>query len=228
MRFCVECGKETEKLFDGLCAECASKHIEVKLPETITLEVCRDCGARKKGNLWVEEEDKDPLKDVILENLTFERSAQLEEIDVKSIKGDPYLQLFEVSVILNAFGIEIKREKKIEVKVKYALCPSCGKKHGGYYEAKLQLRGKIPDGWEDYITEAYAEDVKGGIDLYFPSLSEEKEVVKKIRDLKSAEKKESKKLHTAKDGKRIYKYTTLLRFDEGSDNSRKQKRRKRG
>jgi len=226
MRFCVECGKETEELFDGLCAECASNHVDVRLPEVISIEICRDCGARKKGNIWVQDEGKERIKNVILENL--EESAYLKEIDVKNIKGDPYLQLFAVSMVLDAFGIEIRREKKVGVKIKYTLCPSCGKKHGGYYEAKLQLRGKIPDKWEDCITEAYAEDVKGGIDLYFPSLSEEREAVKKMLALKSAEQKESKKLHTVRDGKSVYKYTTLLRFDEGSDNSRKQKRRKRG
>jgi NMD protein affecting ribosome stability and mRNA decay len=226
MRFCVECGKEGDKLINGLCVECSSKFFDIILPKSIGINICKECGAAQKKEQWVIE--REPTKNAIFENLKFTEEAELKDFYIKEIKGDQYLKQLEVSVVVNYSGLEIERKKMIEMKMRYVLCPSCGKKHGGYYEAKLQLRGEIPDRWMECITEAYAEDVRGGIDLYFPSLSEERESVKKLIALKGAEKKESKKLHTVKDGKSVYKYTTLLRFDEGSDNSRKQKRRKRG
>lgn len=227
MRFCVECGKETERIFEGLCAECAAEHVDMVLPKVMSIEYCKECGVMKKGKNWQEEED--PLLSAVRSEMSLlPAEATLNDIEIREIGGDPYLKLFEITVNISAFGVDVTRRRTAEIRIHRSLCPSCGKKHGGYYEAKLQLRGKIPDNWEDSITEAYAEETGGGIDLYFPSLAEEKNSVKRLLSVRSAERKESKKLHTVKDGKNVYKYTTLLRFYESSDNGGKQKRRRRG
>lgn len=227
MRFCVECGKETERIFDGLCAECAAERVELVLPKVMSIEYCKECGSLKKGKNW--QEEKDPLLSAVRgEMKLLPEEATLNDLEIRETGGDPYLKLFEMTASISAFGVDLIRKRTVEIRIHRSLCPSCGKKHGGYYEAKLQLRGSIPDNWENSIKEAYAEETRGGIDLYFPSLAEEKDSVKRLLSLRNAERKESKKLHTVKDGKNVYKYTTLLRFYESSDIGGKQKRRRRG
>jgi nonsense-mediated mRNA decay protein 3 len=152
------------------------------------------------------------------------KDAVIRKMDLSLLSGDEYAQNWEVHAVMDSFGQKIERTAEIKVRIRYVLCPSCARKRGGYYEAKLQLRGRIPEDWEKNVTEAYAENVKGGIDLYFSSLADERAVVKKFTSMRNVEVKESKKLHTVKNGKAIYKYTTLLRFDEAGNNSRKQKR----
>ena len=221
MKFCVECGKNINETFNGLCAECASKRAGIEIPEVIDVVLCKDCGVRMKRKNWVNEEDH--IREAVEENLEV-KDAVIRKVDLSLLSGDEYAQNWEVHAVMDSFGQKIERMVEIKVRIRYVLCPSCARKRGGYYEAKLQLRGRIPEGWEKNMTEAYAEDVKGGIDLYFSSLADERAVVKKFTSMKNVEVKESKKLHTVKNGKAIYKYTTLLRFDENSHNSRKQKR----
>jgi nonsense-mediated mRNA decay protein 3 len=221
MKFCVECGKDVSETFNGLCSECASKRAGIKIPEIIDLVLCKDCGLRMKRKNWVNEADH--IREAVEENLE-ERDAVLRKMDLNLLSGDEYAQNWEVHAVMDSFGQKIERTAETKIRIRYVLCPSCARKRGGYYEAKLQLRGRIPEDWEKHVTEAYAENVKGGIDLYFSSLADERTVVKKFASMRNVEVKESKKLHTVKNGKAIYKYTTLLRFDENSHNSRKQKR----
>jgi nonsense-mediated mRNA decay protein 3 len=221
MKFCVECGKNINETFNGLCAECASKRAGIEIPEVIDVVLCKDCGVRMKRKNWVNEEDH--IREAVEENLKV-KDAVIRKMDLSLLSGDEYAQNWEVRAVMDSFGQKIERMVEIKVRIRYVLCPSCARKRGGYYEAKLQLRGRIPEDWEKNVTEAYAEDVTGGIDLYFSSLADERAVVKKFTSMRNVEVKESKKLHTVKNGKAIYKYTTLLRFDEAGNNSRKQKR----
>ena len=54
--FCVECGKEASKLYNGLCRECYfKKEVFFSPPEKIDVFVCRNCGALKLNKKWEKE-----------------------------------------------------------------------------------------------------------------------------------------------------------------------------
>ena len=211
MKFCVECGKEENNLVDGMCPNCFIQNTEILiLPKVIDIQICKDCGIRKRKNIWARNED-DAIKRSIIEKMIL-KNGKLIDLDFEKIKGDRYRSYYDVNFLLEYKGITFKKKTQIEIRIKYMICDECSRKRSGYYEAILQMRGNIPEKWEKEITEARMEKVKTGFDLYFSDFSKARGAAKNFIKKYGAEHKESKKLHTVKDGKRLYRFTILLRF----------------
>ena len=165
------------------------------------METCRDCGQMKMHGNWTPSED--PILDLIKTTMD---NKNIKKYTIEEIKGDPYRVFYAIHVQLPEPDIEF------EIRIKHILCEKCSKKRGGYYEAKVQLRGNIPEEWEDAVQDARIEKIRGGFDLYFFSITQAMLFAKSFGKKHKAEKKESRKLYTVKDGKKIYKTTILLRF----------------
>jgi nonsense-mediated mRNA decay protein 3 len=211
MKFCVECGKSENNLIDGMCPSCFVQKTKIlSFPKEISIQVCKDCGARKRKNSWIRDE-QDMIRSSIIENVVLKK-GKLVDLTFEKVKGDRYKGCYNVNFLLEHRGIEFEKKEQVEIRIKHSLCDECSRKRSGYYEAIVQIRGNIPERWEEEIREARVGEVKTGFDLYFLSLSDAREAAKKLIRKYGGEHKESKKLHTVKDGKRIYKFTILLRF----------------
>jgi NMD protein affecting ribosome stability and mRNA decay len=211
MKFCVECGKSENNLIDGMCPSCFVQKTKIlSFPKEISIQVCKDCGARKRKNSWIRNE-QNMIRSSIIENVVLKK-GKLVDLTFEKVKGDRYKSCYNVNFLLEHRGIEFEKKEQVDIRIKYSLCDECSRKRSGYYEAIVQIRGNIPERWEEEIREARVGEVKTGFNLYFLSLSDAREAAKKLIKKYGGEHKESKKLHTVKDGKRIYKFTILLRF----------------
>ncbi len=210
--FCVECGKKG-KTYNGLCLDCYIKrHSFFVIPSSVEVTFCRECdaykiaGEWKKGNLW---------KDI-------------ESYITQQIKADiPYECLMDDGRIIceGSFeGQKIRVEKDIEIKEKYRLCPQCSLRKGGYFEAVIQIRGRIGDEKEiDEMVRRYVneksfiskrEKVRGGIDYYIGNKKTARKAAQEIKDTLKGELTVSSSLVGMKDGKRIYRDTYSIRIPE--------------
>ena len=51
--FCPECGRTDVELFEGVCKDCYLKGYQfLKIPENITVTVCKHCNAKLEGGKW--------------------------------------------------------------------------------------------------------------------------------------------------------------------------------
>ncbi|WP_209626691.1 60S ribosomal export protein NMD3 [Methanobacterium petrolearium] len=141
--FCIECGKEDEELFKGLCKTCfAARNSLIHIPSELEVEVCAHCSATHVGDKWMEtgkSEEELIAETIVRESVPDEDAdAVVLEIDLLNQKGS----MLEILVIATGkvAGVPIKREYKVNVKLNRSVCPECSKYASGYYEAVLQLR----------------------------------------------------------------------------------------
>ncbi len=119
-------------------------------------------------------------------------------------------------------GKEFEYTFPLQVKIEKVLCPSCSREHGGYYEAVFQLRGdrykqrKLANEFiryargKTFITKT--DEKKEGMDIYVGS---SKVLIQFLADKRIKDYKLSRKLHTQKEGKRLYRITIALRLGKG-------------
>ncbi len=141
--FCIECGKEDEKLFKGLCSSCfASGTKLITIPSEVEIEICAHCSSIHVGDKWLvtEQSEEEIIAETIASESVPEKDAKevVLEIDLINQKGS----IFEI--LVNARGkvleVPVKREYETKVKINRNSCPECSKYASGYYEAVLQLR----------------------------------------------------------------------------------------
>lgn len=141
--FCIECGKEDEELFEGLCHSCFAAGNElISISPELEVEVCAHCSSIHMGDKWQETEQSE--EDLVAETIAKTSVADVNaedvvlEIDLINQRGS----LLELLVKANGtvLGVPVEREFKVNVKINRNACPECSKYASGYYEAVLQLR----------------------------------------------------------------------------------------
>ena len=231
--FCVECGTEG-KLYQSLCADCfLKKRTFTKIPKTIDVEICTHCNLRKKGKAWVSDGDNDPLVEVISENV--KTDSEVTKFDVHIDPEHEDEKNVNVKVIVHAKVDDLKAEEKHKTKIRFkkSVCDECSKQQGGYWEAKVQLRGAkrglekedkerafdivdiIVSQREKKDKDAFItkiEDIHSGLDFYLGSKSLGKLISKKLASVFGGNVKESGELMGKKDGKDVYRMTYAVRL----------------
>jgi nonsense-mediated mRNA decay protein 3 len=231
MMFCVECGKEGN-LYQGLCVDCyLAKNVFITIPKQIDVEVCAHCGARRKGKIWISSTD-DLIEQCIIENV--KRNKNVIDFDLHIIPTFEDENNVSVQVITHAKVSDLKAEEEhtTKIRIKRLVCDECSKQHGGYWEAKVQLRGSkrglsekdleqaieivdtIVSGREKKDKSAFVtkmEKIHNGLDFYLGSKSLGKTISKELAREFGGEIKESHKLVGKKEGKDVYRTTYAVR-----------------
>ncbi|MEM2974144.1 MAG: NMD3-related protein [Candidatus Micrarchaeia archaeon] len=210
-RLCPICGAtETEKEFvDFFCTDCALKQRKVRLPYEIPREIlilqCKNCGIYKIRRWY------GSLRDV---------AADIPSLFKGKVSHVSVISLSERKGVVEYSVDGEKTIEEIPIKIHRTLCNDCTKFARGYFESILQLRGD--DAWvarmkskiekellrSTFITKE--EEFKYGIDLYVGSTRALREALRNM-GLKA---KTSERLHTAKEGRKLYRVTFLLRQRE--------------
>ncbi len=230
--FCVECGKEGE-LYQGLCVECyLAKNVFIKVPKNIDVEVCAHCGARKRGKSWISYEGEDIIKKVVIENAKSHKDITDFDVHIKSDFEDENNVIVSVITHVNVLGLKAEEEHDTRIRIKRVVCDECSKQHGGYWEAKVQLRGSKRGLSEVDLEKALemvdqivvsrerkeksafvtkVEEIHNGLDFYLGSKNLGKVISKGLANEFGGEVKESHKLIGKKDGKDVYRTTYSVR-----------------
>ena len=242
--FCIECGKEDEELFDGLCKTCfAARNSLIHIPPELEVEVCAHCSTTHVGDKWIEtgKSEEELIEETIVrESVPDEDSDDVVlEIDLLNQKGS----ILEILVITTGkvVGVPIKREYKVNVKLNRSVCPECSKYASGYYEAVLQLRADdrslksdeiqsadenikhqleklVPHNRMAYLSQRL--ELKEGIDYYFGSLKAARKIGNSLKENMGGVLGESPRLmgrdkSTGKDLFRIWISLRLPFFQKG-------------
>jgi len=203
---CAKCGKK-EAITKGLCRDCYLEKVELDLPKRIELDRC-ECGAIYHRGSWGIEIDS-ILRDVLERKLRrAEFSAKVKKYSLTEKKGR---LLAEVEIEVKVPEIHASKvvKKELELAFRRRLCTKCIRKRGGYYEAKVQLRGIGIDEAKEILTRfaeevSKVEEAKGGADLYFVSKSAAKKLASELKR-RGFMVKRSAKLVGMKKGKRLFR-----------------------
>ncbi|MFH1221477.1 MAG: NMD3-related protein [Candidatus Micrarchaeota archaeon] len=208
MIICPKCGRSNvaAQFIDAFCVDCYP--FKVKLPDVIEIQLCKRCGRMRFKGDWQEYD-----------------SEAIEHFVQSKCRGDYDSVHYELERGILTFVIKrgdhvVEISKPYSVKTTISICPDCSRKSGGYFQAIIQLRGN-PDKIKKYekLFTAHlsqstfiskTEQKKEGVDLY---VGNSKTVVSIMNEL-GLRTEMSHKLAGELGGKRIYRTTFLVRFDE--------------
>ncbi len=202
---CPKCGRSSHGLefIDSFCINCYQA--KVKTLDKLDVVQCKKCQRMMLQGQW--------------KPFSIREIAELIESkcrgDFKKVIYDPESQEAEFLMTSGAF---IK--KKIPLTIMQNMCPDCNKISGDYFEAIIQLRGdrakverhavSLIEKLEKKTFVNKTEDSKNGVDIY---VGNSKAVVSLINEIRYRC-LITQKLVGADQGKRLYRTTFLIRFDE--------------
>lgn len=236
--FCVECGA-AKPLPGGRCASCVEETISVvKAPDKpIVLEQCAHCGSFEAG---YDVEDAENVVEAVeraaVGSVLIPQLLEEVEIGVRTHRRDP--QRFDVLVEAKgryAGEVTVSGEDEVDVRVERISCEACSRRHGGYYEAIVQVRyegeEEVSDEEAGDIAELIEEEVRhagglsggqsyllkatpkhGGYDYYFGAKPVAKSVATRIADTYGGEKTHSTTLAGRQDGEDFHRLTISVRI----------------
>ncbi len=236
--FCVVCGKTGVELFGALCADCLGKKIPpVSVPPQVRVTVCPFCGSRLYGRHWEKGPPPGFVQGKDLDGyLTVHRPFELRSIAWEEGGQNPKLRQYTGLAVVALGATTREVHVATEVKIVNQVCPTCARRGGKFYTAKVQLRAEDTNSgarpmvefrqsvatlWEHFLSRSpkswseaisWEEVLKEGIDVYFTETSVAKVVAKELRGHAGGRTKESASLWGVKDGRQIYRTTILLRL----------------
>jgi nonsense-mediated mRNA decay protein 3 len=221
-KFCPKCGREADKIFDGMCAQCLfEKKRKVRIPSEIVVNRCKHCGKYFSGK-----RASNKIRDILDPNIRkIFRLAKSKEDGIKSMNyriGDGKVY---VSLKYDFNGIQKSEEHEIDIIEKLKVCHYCAIAGTRYYNAILQIRApeekierivmdarsriaEIKSDRMAFISEV--KKVRNGADMYIGSKAAAKRVARAIKRKFNAETKLTRKLAGRKMGKKVYRDTILI------------------
>jgi nonsense-mediated mRNA decay protein 3 len=212
MRFCFLCGKKTDELVKGYCDSCYKKQFNlIEAPKEIIVTTCPKCNNKFEHNKWKDMDVSDIVRDKI-KVLGNDVTIAVEVNDNIKLIARGYLE----------GSSNIKEEiHEIKMKVIKNTCPVCAKESSKYFEATIQVRGKMANEDFDVMNDIAfkrggyfrVKEVKGGYDFTIGDKSVAKAMADHLVKKYRIDVKKSFKLVTKKDGRDLYRDTILLRID---------------
>jgi len=218
-KFCPKCGREAEKLFEGMCTDCyLSKKTTINLPAGISVKACKYCGRYfregKVGGRIAEVIEKD-VRDM------FESKKRNVKSLVYKIKDGKV----HVSVKFDFGGVQKSEEHALDIIEDSFVCQYCSMAETHYYNSIVQIRApaakmeKIMQDVRSVMSRLKADrlafisqikPMKYGVDLYIGSKGAATKIAKHMKRRFKAELRCTKKVSGKIKGKTISKDTILI------------------
>ncbi len=238
---CVECGKNSKSLHDGLCLNCYIKNKTFTSgPNFLNIIKCSNCDSFKFKNKWEAISLNELIEKVIQNNIEISDELKKTKIEFKFLNDkNPYKKQLEIKITGFVSNIKIVENLSIQINIKRENCDVCSKKFGGYHEAIIQIRAdkrnlntneanEIYDLVIDYVKNLNDkgknifitdfEIKKNGLTFFLSDNNTAFSIIKKIKEEFAGDIKKSSKNIGMKNGKKLYRMTYLLRlypFTEG-------------
>ena len=139
--FCIVCGGDGELTPGRLCEGCFRERTTLStLSETLQVFRCPKCSMILQEGRWGRLEPEEMYHGLIQQGLQVDSRAEAMGIGIHSEPVDDRNARLEVQVGGFIDGLEFSDEHSTIVRVSDAVCPTCTRKAGNYYEAPVQLR----------------------------------------------------------------------------------------
>ncbi len=231
---CVECGKESSILIDGVCPLCYSKKTGfIKIGNRIEVTICPICGAIKDKSIWRKEALDIGIKRNIIHSIDIDKILSNRSISIYCKKKSDDLYMCKVEVEGHVEDYKIIEKRYVEVTIKKQICQECSRKAGRYFESIIQIRAKKREPTDEEITRVLKEakehisyfqengkavfiteikSTRGGIDIYVSNKDTAYTIAHKLHKSLGGEMKRTAKESGMNKGRKIYRTTYLIRL----------------
>lgn len=230
--FCVECGAEGPTV-GGLCPRCfAKRHPLVEPPAHVDLPRCRQCGALRFRAGWSRVDLEKTIPRLLEEKIPPLPPYPRARFTAAARPEDEANFLLAVTASGAYEGVEQTQTFRVRLRLKPSLCDTCARQSSKYYEGILQVRADDRDLTEqevrtvrtlvlsrvdrtreeagDFVSKV--EEVRGGMDFYLSTNALGTRLAKEIAEAMGGTVTASPKLYGQRQGKELYRVTTLVRL----------------
>ncbi|MHC1588570.1 MAG: 60S ribosomal export protein NMD3 [Methermicoccaceae archaeon] len=232
---CPLCGRQTDRLDDGMCPECRLKSTPIATihpPEP--LRVCKRCGAVFHKR-WVDVDDiEQHIRKRVLESIDVHPEAR--DVRIELWLSEMSSNLYRVrGEVAGTMGTHVSQPFVLDVRLAYESCPSCSRIAGGYFEGVVQVRSYASGSPTDAQLERVLhimdtlfsglrrrgdrlarltreKRVRGGLDLYVGSAGAAKKLCTEVISQMGGTLTTSSTLVGRRDGRAISRITYALRL----------------
>lgn len=210
-KFCFICGKKTDKLADGRCEDCMKGCAFVDMPGRIEVIQCNKCKKMFFNNRWT-----DFNIEKVVES-SYKARGKVEKVKAE-MEGRKVIATFILTP--DSTDKEVEETHEADFHINKVICPMCSRKHSGYYEAVLQLRGfgendleKLKGVFDNLERKTFyrIKEVKGGFDVKVGNKLVVNTAAKDIRKKFPSEMKKSSSIVTKIDGRDVHRKFILIR-----------------
>ncbi len=227
-KFCAKCGKVTDSLVGGVCADCYFKKHSLFEVKDFAVDRCVKCGKVRVKGKW-EQYNHELIANEVVSKVKVNPDVEQAKIFVEL---EPLTELdFAAHITVTGFikGVLLEEKKPHEFFLQKVSCDSCMKLVSNYREAIIQLRSTSAEDAEPMMQTAKAllaaeqakdslsavvKTLKGptGYDLWIGSKKAANRVARKLAKLYKTTPKLSKKLiGEEEDRSQKYRITYLIK-----------------
>ena len=139
--FCIACGSPPPLTSERLCEDCLrTRTVFSEVPERIQQHRCAKCGMHEVEKRWVNIEDDELGELRLRENLGVTDGASDVAVDMVYQPIDDRTARLHVNVEGQLEGHKFSNQHEVLLQTSNAVCPTCTRKAGAYFEATMQLR----------------------------------------------------------------------------------------
>ena len=139
--FCIACGSPPPLTSERLCENCLrTRTVFSQVSERIQQHRCAKCGMHEVEKRWVRIEDEELGELRLRENLGVTEGATAVIVDMAYQPIDDRTARLHVTVEGELEGYKFENQHEVLLQTSNAVCPSCTRKAGAYFEATMQLR----------------------------------------------------------------------------------------
>ena len=158
--FCIACGSPPPLTSDRLCENCLrTRTVFSQVSERIQQHRCAKCGMHEVEKRWVRIEDEELGELRLRENLGVTEGATAVTVDMAYQPIDDRTARLYVNVEGELEGYKFGDQHEVLLQTSNAVCPSCTRKAGAYFEATMQLRSA-----GRRLSEEELKDLRGTLD----------------------------------------------------------------
>ena len=139
--FCIVCGGPPPLTSDRLCEACLRERTQLSvISERIQQDRCSKCGFHEIRGRWSEIGAYDLADLRIRANLRVEDRAKQVSVDFAVEEIDERTNRLHVNVSGKIENCDFSDSHEVLLQTSNAVCPTCTRKAGSYFEAVMQLR----------------------------------------------------------------------------------------
>ena len=158
--FCIACGSPPPLTSERLCENCLrTRTVFSQVSERIQQHRCAKCGMHEVEKRWVRIEDEELGELRLRENLGVTEGAIAVTVDMAYQPIDDRTARLHVTVDGELEGYKFEDQHEVLLQTSNAVCPSCTRKAGAYFEATMQLRSA-----GRRLSEEELKDLRGTLD----------------------------------------------------------------
>lgn len=158
--FCIACGSPPPLTSERLCENCLrTRTVFSQVSERIQQHRCAKCGMHEVEKRWVRIEDEELGELRLRENLGVTEGASAVTVDMAYQPIDDRTARLHVTVDGELEGYKFEDQHEVLLQTSNAVCPSCTRKAGAYFEATMQLRSA-----GRRLSEEELKDLRGTLD----------------------------------------------------------------